>query len=134
MSEPSPLVTAILDAFREHLTLDPQRLKALIAEDFPGASVESIRKVLENHSDVFQVNQRVKRVKNYRKYQTYHVGELVQVDLMFLNSPRNTSQQILLENGFRYLVVGVDTFTRYLQVVPVKTKGQSRLLLLLPKW
>ena len=118
---------AVLQAFKANLTLDPQRLKEILAKEpynLPGITTKQIRSVLENHSDVFQANQRIERVKNYRKYQTYHVGELVQIDLMFLNSPRNTAQQIRLEgSSARYLVVAVDTFSRYLQVVPVKTKS-----------
>lgn len=42
---------------------------------------------------------------------------------MFLNSPRNTNQKVILEGGCNYLLVAIDTFSRFLQVVPVKTKG-----------
>lgn len=110
---------SILEAFQENLTLDPQRIQQMLGN----VTTKDVRNVLMENSDVFQVNQRIERVKNYRKYQTYHVGELVQIDLMFLDSPRNTSQKILMEGGYRYLLIAVDTFTRYLQAVPVKTKG-----------
>ena len=120
---PVSLESKILEIFSTHLTLDPARIRKLLSDDGTTATTAEIRSILDLHSDIFQMNQKVNRVERYRQYQTYHVGELVQIDLMFLNSPRNTNQKILLEGGYQYALIAIDTYTRYLQVVPVKTKG-----------
>lgn len=111
----------ILEVFQENLTMNPARIRELLPEKVP---VSEIKKVLAENSETFQKNQKIERVQRYRQYQTYHVGEILQCDLMFLNSPRNTNQKILLEKGkFLYALVAIDTHTRYLQVIPLKTKG-----------
>jgi hypothetical protein len=55
---------------------------------------------------------------------------LLHCDLAFLASPRNTAQKVLLKDergdDNQYLLVIVDTYSRYLWAYPLKTKSAAR--------
>src|SRR5690606_27231016 len=52
------------------------------------------------------------------------VGQLIHVDLMFLNSPRNTAQNIVIDD-YRYLLIAVDTYSRFLMIYLLKSKERE---------
>lgn len=121
---------SILEAFHDKksgLTTNIQKLKEKNPE-LRGISNEEIKEVLLENSDEFQRNQKVKSVELYRSYKADYVGQLIHMDLMFLASPRNTNQQIVIKDGeigYHYLLLAVDTYSRYLMVYLTRTKSMK---------
>lgn len=87
-------------------------------------SNESIRAVLNQSIESYNRNKRNKKIKDYIPYSANYVGEILHADLMFLNSPRNNRQQIIIRDGKnkRYLLVIVDTYSRFIWAYPIDTK------------
>ena len=86
-------------------------------------SLNQIKAILNKFSSKFQRNAKSKKVKNFRSYHASNVGQLIHIDLMFLNSPRNTSQNIMIED-YRYLLIAVDTYSRFLMVYLLKIQQE----------
>jgi hypothetical protein len=85
--------------------------------------------VLMKESKMYQRNKTSKKVRQYISYKAHYVGELIHMDLMFLASPRNTKQKVTVidevnskANKYQYLLILVDTFSRYLMIGLVKSK------------
>lgn len=120
----------ILKAFYDKQSGLTTNLKKLKSQnpDLQDQSIEDIKTVLMENSEEFQRNQKVKGVELFRSYHADSVGQLIHMDLMFLSSPRNTNQQLLIKDGeikFSYLLLAVDTHSRYLMCYLTKTKRAS---------
>ena len=90
--------------------------------------------ILMKESKMYQRNKSSKKVRQYISYKAHYVGELIHMDLMFLASPRNTKQKVTViddeekqnqnrnnkVNKYQYLLILVDTFSRYLMIGLVK--------------
>jgi hypothetical protein len=116
----------ILDIFnnpKTGLEMNIQKLKNKnkFLEKF---SNEEIRQVLNSRLDKFQRNNKVKAVTTYRSYQASKVGQLIHIDLMTLNSTRNIHQKIIIDK-YKYLLVAVDTHSRYLWTYLLYTKKRD---------
>ena len=98
----------------------------LLKKRFPNLrsiKAEKIKKILQDNSEVFQRNRKIKRSKNFRSYYAGYVGQLIHMDLMTLNVSRN-KQKIILDD-YKYLLVAVDTYSRLLMVRKLKTKTKD---------
>lgn len=102
--------------------------------ELKGISNENIRSILDNYSDTYQENKPYKEIKKYLSYKADYIGQLIHCDLMFIRSPKNTTQYIEINdtdndlgNGdnkfYRYILVCVDTYSRFLWCYPLKTKS-----------
>lgn len=125
------LVEKIIEAFYDSktgLTKNIAKLKErnpLIA----GLPTAFIRETLNRYIDVYNKNKMKRKIKDFVKYHADYVGEILHADLMFLNSPRNTNQFITIKNkndeDNRYLLIIVDTYSRFIWVYPLQTKSSA---------
>lgn len=85
----------------------------------PNVKKETIRQFLQAESS-YSLHKPIKKPHTYRKTISFHKNDLWQIDLLDL-------QKFSIENqGFRYLCVIIDCFTRYVWVKPLKNKtGES---------
>ena len=109
----------VKEKFEELLTLDKHKLAKAT-----GVPVTKVHETLMESSEAYQRNQAVKSVKKMRGYQVYNFGSLVHVDLMFLSTPTNSTQHVVIDS-WKYLVITVDVYSRLLTVRPTKTKRAS---------
>lgn len=129
----SSLRQLILQAFYDPvtgLTKNIAKLKernprlALIPADF-------IRETLNQVIPVYNQNKIKKKIKDFVQYNANYVGEILHADLMFLNSPRNTKQQILIQdktdNDNKYLLIIVDTYSRFIWAHPLESKNAKEI-------
>lgn len=96
-------------------------------QNIPAATIRSI---LDNYSKEYQQNKPFKEVKRFKSYHANYIGELIHADLMFIKSPRNTNQHITISNpetnqSDRYILICVDTYSRYLWVYPLHSKSST---------
>lgn len=94
-----------------------------------GIPADTIRTILDQEIVAYNRNTAPLRKKERLRYHTDYIGQLLHVDLMFIASPRNTAQQILIkdEDGEdnRYVLIIVDTYSRYIWAYPLKTKAAA---------
>ena len=91
--------------------------------------ISFIRKTLNQHIAVYNKNKQKRKIKDFVKYHADYVGQILHADLMFLNSPRNTAQNIMIKDedndDNKYLLIIVDTYSRFIWVYPIETKNSS---------
>lgn len=122
-------IKLVIDAYNDvehglttNVNLLKKRNKSL--KDVDEKEIKNILKVYMPES--YSISQPVKKVKNYRSYSTRYVGELIHVDLMFLNTTKNTDQKIIIEGPqYQYLLVAVDVYSRMIFTRLLKTKKQA---------
>jgi transposase InsO family protein len=94
-----------------------------------GIPAKTIRTILDNNITIYNRNNSKIHAKERIRYRADYVGQLLHADLAFVASPRNTTQQVLIkdENGEdnRYVLVIVDTYSRYVWAYPLKTKSAA---------
>ena len=92
-------------------------------------SNDSIRAVLNQSIESYNRNKRNKKIKDYVKYNASYVGEILHADLMFLNSPRNKRQRITIKDDSvnKYLLVIVDTYSRFIWAYPINSKQSTEI-------
>lgn len=115
----------IISAFNDKekgLTKNPALLKQKNPQLYTIPN-ETITSVL---GETYNRDGAVKRIQKYSSYRANFVGEILHADLMFINSPRNTKQQILIDDH-RYVLIIVDTYSRYLWVALLKDKNSEKI-------
>lgn len=88
---------------------------------------DAIRSILDQNITLYQRNKAKLHDKEALSFRSDYIGQLIHADLMFVKSPRNTTQEILIkdEDGGdnRYVLILVDTYSRYIWAYPLKTKS-----------
>ena len=123
----------VIDAFYNPTTGLTRNI-AKLKEKNPGLydiPASTIRQILDQHIEIYQRNKAPLHSKETLKFKADYVGQLIHADLMFIKSPRNTNQEILVkdESGEdnHYVLILVDTYSRYIWAYPVKTKSSKEI-------
>lgn len=127
----SDITKTVINAFynqKTGLTRNIARLKEKNPGLF-GIPNATIRKILDQNIEIYNKNNSVIHKKENIKYRSQYVGQLLQADLMFVKSPRNTNQHILIKDedneDNQYVLMIVDTYSRYIWAYPLKTKASK---------
>lgn len=109
------------------LTRNIAKLKAKNPELW-GIPAKTIRGILDQNIALYNRNNgRGIHAKERIRYRADYVGQLLQADLAFVASPRNTTQSIKIkgEDGStnHYVLIIVDTYSRYIWAYPLETKS-----------
>ena len=93
-----------------------------------GIPIATIREILDNNIAIYNRNKsRNLHAKERIRYRANYIGQLLQADLAFVASPRNTAQEILIKDekgeDNHYVLIVVDTYSRYIWAYPLKTKS-----------
>lgn len=95
--------------------------------DLYSIPAEAIRSILDQNITLYQRNKAKLHSKEKLSFRSDYIGQLIHADLMFVKSPRNTTQEILIkdEDGEdnRYVLILVDTYSRYIWAYTLKTKS-----------
>ena len=97
--------------------------KKIVYSYYPKTSRKSINDKLLK-SDTYTTFKKYRKQKYTSPYFVYEKDALWQADLCFFLNP----QQIEATGGFKYLLVIIDTFTRFCWLYPMKTKQCSEVL------
>ena len=130
----SDIKEKVVNAFKNRetgLTKSPALLKKK-NEELRGIHDAAIREILNNEVKTYNKNGPVKRVKKFVKYKANYFGQIIHADLMFLNSARNTNQSIEIDNK-KYVLVLVDTLSKYIWIYPIETKSSEKVAELIIK-
>jgi len=90
---------------------------------------KTIRSILDNNISIYNRNHSKIHAKERIRYRANYIGQLLQCDLAFVASPRNTAQQVLIKDEAGddnlYILIIVDTYSRYIWAYPLKTKAAA---------
>lgn len=111
---------------------------ALLKEKNPelwGIPKETIRSILDENIEIYNRTHKKLHSKEKLHFRADYVGQLIHADLMFVRSPRNTTQEILIKDSSdrdnRYVLILVDTYSRYVWAYPLETKSAAKVTTLI---
>lgn len=96
--------------------------------DLWGIPGKTIRAILDQNIPIYNRNKSAIHAKERVRYRADYVGQLLQADLAFVASPRNTTQEILIKSedtDNRYVLIIVDTYSRYIWAYPLENKSSN---------
>ena len=94
---------------------------------FFNISEKKVRDILE-HSDTYVLHREYKRPRVFNPYFIYNRRELVQADLIDIQSIHTTNDNV------KYLLVIIDVFSRKIWVYPLKRKNSGSMMEALRAW
>ena len=94
-----------------------------IVQDSTRLGNENINNILSS-SNIFTEFREFKKPKYTPPIRTYRENYLWEIDLMFFTHPDFVS----VNEGFKYILAVIDTFTRYVSIIPLKRKDTQSIL------